>query len=865
MISEQAYLTPYRTALKFGNTALTYQQLNEQTNRLANWLIDNGTKTGDIIGLAMGRSAEMVICLLAIIKAGAAYLPLDPGFPEDRLNFMLADSGSSLLLTTSNHRDLFNSDVKQLLVEEILSQSATYPVTTPAVTVTGTDLIYLLYTSGSTGLPKGVQILHQGMVNLLLSMQTAPGITQDDVLLAVTTISFDMAGVELYLPLVSGAMVIVADSDATKDGRILMDMVRRENVTIMQATPYTWRMMIAAGWEETLPLKVLCGGEPMTKKLADNLLARCQALWNCYGPTETTIYSTVKKIEDTVNAITIGVPVNNTQVYIINDKLQPVPDGEVGEISIGGDGLAQGYLNRPELNTKKFVPGPVEGRTVYRTGDLGKIDAEGEIVYLGRIDNQIKIRGFRIETEEIEHNLTRLNNINEAVIAVYTDELDNQRLVAYIQLKDDNLEPDQRAWTEGLKDKLPDYMLPNDYIIVEEFPVTPNGKIDRKALPKPTPATVINTGIVTAPVTDTEKTIAELWEKYLGIKNIGITDNFFALGGHSIVAVQIMVAIEKITGQRIPIAILFEYPTIQQLARWIDSADKQTTWKSLVRIKAGGNKMPVYIVHGQGLNLLIFNGLATHLDPDQPVYGLQSLGLNGVDEQLDTVEEIAAHYNSEILEQNPTGPYAIIGYSLGGHIALEMVKQLEAMGKEVKLLGMMDTNLKPHDGDTKTARIFAKIKRQFPKALFFLKSFVTDPVATISYQSLIMKLKTQETLEKLGLYKKEQAEDIPDYMNTLVEKLHQAVAKYKETPYNGHIFLFKAKKRIFFVDDPKYLGWKDYAKKGVIVNEVPGDHKDMLLPPNDKQFAKILQRVLDEAAKGYLILLLINYMLNGIC
>lgn len=870
LISEQAYRTPDRPALKFGNTTLTYQTLNEQANRLANLLIDHGTKTGDIIGLSMDRSAEMVICLLAIMKAGAAYLPLDPGFPEDRLNFMLTDSGAGLLLTTNEYTGLFTADIEKLLVEDALLRSEAYPSAGPNVTVTGDDRIYILYTSGSTGLPKGVQIEHHGMVNLLLSMQSAPGITANDVLLAVTTISFDMAGLELYLPLISGALVIVADAEAVKDGRILLDTVRREKVTIMQATPYTWRMMIAAGWQEKLPLKVLCGGEAMAKKLADNLLERCSALWNCYGPTETTIYSTIKKVEDTSNGITIGLPVNNTQVYIVDEALQPLPLGTAGEICIGGEGMARGYLNRPELNAEKFIPDPqTPGQKIYRTGDLGKIDPYGEIAYLGRIDHQIKIRGFRIETEEIEHILSKLNNVSEAVILAHTDDLDNQRLIAYIQLKDDSLPTSLKdyvtGWTEGLKGKLPDYMLPAEYIIIKQFPVTPNGKIDRKALPKPQLTAIVkNNDELVEPVTETEKTMVGLWEKYLGIKNIGTTDNFFELGGHSIVAVQIMVDIEKMTGQRLPIAILFEYPTIRQLAQWIDDTDKKTTWKSLVRIKAGGNKMPVYLVHGVGLNLLVFNGLAKHLDAEQPVYGLQSLGLNGTEEQLDTVEEIAAHYNSEILEQNPDGPYAVIGYSLGGHIAFEMVKQLEALGKKVKLLGMMDTNLKPSDGDTKAEKIGAKIKRQFPKALFLLRSFIDDPGSTVAYQGMIMKLKVQEALAKLGLYKMQPADDnIPDYMNRLVEKLQHAVSRYNETPYNGRIFLFKAKRRVYFVDEPKYLGWKNYATKGVVVNEVPGDHKDMLLPPNVKQFAKILQRVLDEVAGCYLFLLLLNYMADN--
>ncbi len=869
LISEQATQSPERLAVKFKDTTLTYKNLNKQVNQLAALLISQNITVGDKVGVALGRSAEMVIALLAIMKAGAAYVPLDPNFPADRLNFMLTDSEASLLITSKQYTDLFETSASKLFIDDALVQSATLSADEPEVDVQGTDLVYILYTSGSTGLPKGVQIMHQNLVNLLYSFQKTPGFSQDDILLALTTISFDMSVVELFLPLVSGALLIVADSEAVKDGRLLLDTLIKEKVTVMQATPYTWRMMVAAGWTKPLPVTVFCGGEPMTKKLADSLLPVCAGLWNMYGPTETTIYSIIKNVTTTAEDITIGKPVSNTQIYILDEQLNPVEQGGVGEICIGGDGLARGYYNRPELTAEKFVNynGDPDHK-IYRTGDLGKVAANGDILCLGRIDHQIKIRGFRIEAEEIEHNISKLDNVNEAVVAAHTDDLDNQRLVAYVQLKDDTLKIDLKdytaVWTEGLRGKLPDYMLPHFYVIIKEIPLTPNGKVDRKALPKPVIEAHSSGGDVIAPVTETEKMLTQLWAKYLGVKNISTTDNFFELGGHSMVAVQVMVEIEKLTGQRLPIALLFDHPTIKQLANWFDSKDKSVGWKSLVKIKEGGKKTPLYLIHGEGLNLLVFSGLANNLDPEQPVYGVQSLGLNGFDEQLDTIEEIAAHYNSEILADNPNGPYAIIGYSLGGHIAIEMVKQLEAQGKEVKLLGMIDTNLKPSDGDTKVARIFSKIKRQFPKALFTIKSLFADPSATIAYQAMMIKLKARELFEKEKTYKGSYLEGIPAFMAKLVEKLRTAVANYKVTPYNGRIFLFRAKTRIYFVDDFKTLGWGSIAKKGVVVNDVPGDHKIMLLPPYDKQFAKILQRVLDEVAKGYLFLFFVNYLIDSL-
>jgi amino acid adenylation domain-containing protein len=858
LISEQAYLSPERIAVKFGVLTVTYKNLNERVNQLAGYLIDRDIKVGDKVGLCMDRSIDMVVSLLAIMQAGAAYVPLDPNFPADRLNFMLTDSGASLLLAAEKYRDLFQSETTFIAVEDALAASASYAVTNPGIAVCGSDLSYILYTSGSTGLPKGVQIEHHSLVNFLLSMQIAPGLTPADVLLSVTTISFDIAGLELYLPLITGALLIIADADSAKDGRVLLNMVRAEKVTVMQATPYTWRMMLAAGWDEKLPLKVLCGGEALPKKLADNLLHKCAELWNMYGPTETTIWSTIKKIANSDEIITIGRPIHNTGVYILNELLQPVSQGEAGEICIGGDGVARGYLNRPDLNADRFVNDGFAERTgqkMYRTGDMGRLTANGEIFCMGRMDHQVKIRGFRIEIEEIEHNLTNLHNINEAIVVIHTDAMENQRLIAYIQLKKRDLDIDLNeyaaTWNLALKGKLPEYMLPNDYFLIADFPLTPNGKIDRKALPEPVFETNANTAQYVAPFTNTEKMLADIWMNCLGIKHISVTDNFFQLGGHSIIAVQTMVLVEKRTGQRLPIATLFEHPTIQQLAQWVDNTDKKTIGRSLVRIKVGGTKMPLYIIHGEGLNLLIFNSLATNMHPEQPIYGLQAIGLNGTDEPLDNIPDIAASYNAEILQQNPTGPYAIAGYSLGGYIAAEMVKQLTAMGKEVIMLAMIDTNLKPFDGYSKTGILFKKIKRQCPKTVFLFRSFFNHPTATLAYQGLIIKAKITETLAKVGVVKAQPEHDIPDYMKNIIIKLRTAIFHYRPTPYNGKIYLFKAKTRIFFIDDPEYLGWEEYALKGVVVNEVPGDHKVMLLPPNDKVFAKKLQGVLNELAEAY--------------
>ncbi|ANH80020.1 hypothetical protein A8C56_02625 [Niabella ginsenosidivorans] len=851
LLTEQVKKHPHHIALKFKESVFSYELLHTRVNQLARLLVDSGIQVGDKIGLSLDRSAEMVICFLAVLKAGAAYVPLDPGFPAERLKYMLEDSAAKALITSKKLNSFSGASQQVIYTEDAFAEIDKYEAGDLAVGVGGNDLAYILYTSGSTGKPKGVQIEHHSLINLLLSMQKAPGMKQGDVLLSVTTISFDIFELELYLPLLCGGTLIIADKDVSRDGRKILDIVRNEKVTVLQATPYTWKMLLESGWDEYLPLKALCGGEALSQKLASQLLPKCAELWNMYGPTETTIWSTVKKIEDAVVPITIGKPIDNTTVYILNDRLQLQEAGETGEICIGGEGVARGYLNRPELNGEKFIEdtfGSVAGKKLYRTGDLGKLTAEGEIICLGRMDHQIKIRGFRIETEEIEASLTQLDNIVDAVVILHTDAVGNQRLVAYVtnetEIEATELKTYIHNWEQKLSNSLPEYMLPQAYVPLLRFPQTPNGKIDKKALPEP----VFKSDLTEyeAAVTDTEKSLVDIWQKYLGIEQPGIDDDFFDLGGHSIIAVQIMVQIEKQMGRLLPISAFFKHPTIRMLARVIDGNETDEDWKSLVRIKAG-TKPPLYIVHGIGLNVLIFHDLAKYLDPEQPVFGFQALGLDGKDEPLDDFKEIAAFYIKEMLEQNPDGPYNLLGYSMGGIIALEMAKQLRGMGKKVTMLGMLDTNLREHDGDHKPAILFNKIKRQFSKALFIGKSLFIHPLRTINYQLLVMKRKFQYIFSRKPPLRPELPnDDIPEYMEQIIAGLERGMMNYRVEPYNGKIFLFKAKERVYYVDDSKYLGWKKYAKGGIIIKHVPGDHKVLLHPPNVIEFAKVMQQVLNK-------------------
>lgn len=841
-------------AVKFADQTLTYRQLHESSNRLAALLIDKGVNKGDKVAFAMDRSAGLLVVILGIMKAGGVYIPLDPQFPLGRINYMLNDSKAVVLLSSAKYKGHYDTEAVELVVEDEWPNLSRYPATEPDVQATGNDLVYILYTSGSTGMPKGVQISQHSLVNFLLSMQKRPAMTAADKLLAVTTISFDIAGLEMFLPLLSGAQVVIADTNTAKDGRALLDLIRDEKITTLQATPYTWRMMLEAGWNQTMPIKAICGGEALPKELAEGILGKASSLWNVYGPTETTIWSTIKQIKAGDAAITIGRPIANTSIYILDQNLNPVDPGTVGEIFIGGEGLATGYLNQPELTAEKFIPHPFSDDPedkLYRTGDLGRFMEDGEIECLGRADAQVKIRGYRIETGEIEYHLTRQPDIKQAAVVAQPDKNGTNKLVAYITTNHDYPTSDEvvrnKNWRSALKNTLPDYMVPDDFIVIPAIPLTPNGKVDKKALIQTPVNVAAQVQVYAAPRTNVEKLVADIWAEFLEIEKVGIYDNFFELGGHSLIAVQVMARIEKVTGKRLPLATLFENSTVEKLSLMLEMDGRSIVWDSLVPIKPNGSKMPLYIVHGAGLNVLLFNALAINMDPDQPVYGLQAKGLNGVDEPLSEIKDIAAHYISAIQAQNPNGPYALAGYSFGGIIAWEMAIQLEAQGKQVKMLAMFDTYA------YRSPFFDPWLTMQTKRAMFFLRklkySLFTREGLSQSLTEKRKNIKRHATRMIWKLTKEEQQEGFFGYSNKIDEMNILAERRYRLTPQNFTIELFRADTHTFYMDDFEFLGWKPYALKGINVHPIPGEHNSIFKAPNDKIFARILQQCLNEAAK----------------
>ena len=573
LFERRAERSPDAVAVVAGHLEMTYRELNQRANQLAWYLLKRGVGPEIPVGLSIDRGSGMVIALLGILKAGGAYVPLDPRLPDDRLSFMLSDAQPRFVLTEQKlQRGVFGAD--PILLDSDWEFIAQESKQNPDKKLSPQTLAYVMYTSGSTGKPKGVPIEHGSIVNLLRSMQNEPGLNRDDVLLAVTTLSFDIAGLEIYLPLISGARLVIASSEDVVDGNRLRDLLNESRVTCVQATAATWRLLLAAGWQGSPDLKILCGGEALAPELAKELNVRANSVWNVYGPTETTIWSTVYRVTGREEStIPIGRPIANTSIYILDSHHNPVPVNIAGEIYIGGDGLARGYLNRPELTAERFVAHPLlpnQSPRLYRTGDLGRFRANGEIEYLGRVDNQVKLRGLRIELGEIESVLASHATLREAVVIV-TGEAEQQRLSAYV-VTDGMAAPAAGELRRYLRTKLPEHMVPAGYWRVERLPLLPSGKINRAALPASLAIALREEAELVDPRNETETKLAEIWKELLQVEQAGIEQNFFELGGHSLLALQLTARIRRTFDVELPVRTVFEAPTIAALALELEKA-----------------------------------------------------------------------------------------------------------------------------------------------------------------------------------------------------------------------------------------------------------------------------------------------------
>jgi amino acid adenylation domain-containing protein len=836
LFQAQAAATPDRVAVTSGGAALTYRELNARANRLAHHLRALGVGPDVLVGICVERSAEMVVGMMAVLKAGGAYVPLDPGFPKERLAYMLEDAAAPVLLTQQRLlAGLPPHGARPVCLDRAEEVPDSGGEQDPPGQATPANLAYVIYTSGSTGRPKGVEVTHRSVVNLLHSLRREPGLTADDVVPAVTTLSFDIAVLELFLPLVVGARVEVVSRDLAADGAALAALLARAGATVVQATPATWRLLLSAGWRGGQGLKLLCGGEALPRPLANQLLATGGELWNLYGPTETTVWSTAQRVTTTEGPVPIGRPIANTQVYLLGPDGRPVADGEAGELVIGGDGLARGYRHQPELTADKFIPDPLggePGRRLYRTGDLARFLSDGSLECLGRIDHQVKIRGYRVELGEVETALAGHPSVRAAAVVAREDAPGDRRLVAYLIPGNDQIvtAAGLRRFLEG---KLPSYMVPSAFVKLNAFPLTPNGKLDRLALPAPGQRPELDQEFV-APRDATEAELAGCWEEVLGARPVGVKDSAFDLGIDSLRGARLLALVERRLGKKLPPGSLFHAPTVEAMAALIRGGRAEPTRaSSLVAIQPHGSNLPLFAVHGGAGTIFPFYELAQCLGPDQPFYGLQARGLYGDAPAHERVEEMAARYLAEVRSVQPSGPYLLAGYCFGGLVAFEMARRLVRRGKEVALLALFNAPsptwirhrnrmrqrpaARPHANGSVRA---GAGHTPAPVAIPFLSrvkgAILGRADGTRRAVVRLARVLRHRAYLRLGLR-------VPESLGTHFFQVtaQRAEILYRPGVYPGRMILFRAAEYFTTPADP-LLGWGGLAAGGVELHQIAG-------------------------------------------
>ncbi len=834
LFEKQVDLTPDKIALEFESKKFNYKELNNISNQLAIYLRNNyNIQAEDLIGIQLERSEWLIISILAILKSGGAYVPIDPEYPKERIDYLITNSGCKLVIDLA-------------FLSEFLKFSDHYsPLNLPNVN-SSNDLVYVIYTSGSTGQPKGVMVEQRNVIRLVKSVNYV-SLEGKERLLSTGAISFDATTFEYWSMLLNGGTLVLCSQNTLLDFKLLASEIQRLNIDIMWFTSGWLNQLVDADISLFKNLKtILAGGDKLSNKHINKLLQTYPELQiiNGYGPTENTTFSLTFLIDKQLENIPLGKPISNCKVYIFDCNNQLAPVGVNGEIVLGGDGISRGYLGQPTLTNTKFIDSPFEaGKKLYRSGDIGRWLPDGNILFFGRQDFQVKIRGYRIELGEIESYLVQYPGIVDATVLVINDRLNEKHIVAYY-VKETGIE--QAELKNYLRTKLPNYMVPTFFIEVSELPLTKNGKVDRNNLPNPFNKTAI--ALDSNLLNETENKLIVIWSDLLGLSNITKHDNFFEIGGHSLIAIRLILRLESEIGVKLPMSSLFEYPTIEKLAKLINSETKIDKFKCLVPIQPVGDKTPLYLIHGGGLGVLIFSNIVKYLDKNQPVYGLQALGIDGQEEPLDTIEEMAKFYISEILSQNPKGPYAIAGLSAGGLIAYEMAQQFKKMGKVLDLVAIFDFDLyeiEKFNNKKFSHKLKRMFKNVFPRILFFFKSLFKFPQKTYAYYLMCWKLRFVTLKQRLGFKQNETIDSVHSDLNKAMAKNETAYKNYLLRPYTDHLDLFIAKNKVYYQKDAKYMGWRKFAVGGITLHEVEGDHDDMILPPNNKNFAFILQNLID--------------------
>jgi aspartate racemase len=841
VFERQVKQTPNSIAVVFKDRQLSYVELDRRANQLAHRLRRLGVGPDKIVGLCVERSLEMVVGVLGILKAGGAYMPLDPAYPSARLSFMLEDGGVTVLLTQEHLKEKLPAyRAETILLDRDWETIARESDAEADSTGTAESLAYVMYTSGSTGRPKGVRISHRNVVRLVKNTNYAT-FGQKEVFLQYAPLSFDASTFEIWGSLLNGCRLVVMPPGLVSVTE-LGETLKRHGVTTLWLTAGLFHQVVETDLKSLCGVEqLLAGGETLSVphvELVARELQGCQLI-NGYGPTENTTFTCCYRIkpgEQFANKVPIGLPVANTDVYILDKELQLVPRGVVGELCVGGDGLASGYLNDPALTAEKFVPHPFSespGARLYRTGDRVRYRQDHSIEFLGRIDQQIKLRGYRIELSEIEATLREHPGVQDAAVLARHSAQGNECLVGYVVADvnhpEFNSNSNANQLKEHLKKKLPDYMMPGYFVFLEKLPLTSNGKVDRRALPLPNGRPEPGETHL-APRDDLERRLARIWEKLLGVEGVGIRDNFFELGGHSLLAVRLVSEIEKEVGQRPPLVSFFQGANVESLARLLREDVSSLSWPTLVEIQPGGSNPPLFCVSMPNVNALGYRSLARHLGSEQPVLGLQSQhreDLQGEYSQT-VVDRIATEYLEALRAVRPIGPYQFVGLCRGAHIAYEMARRLEQEGQHVAFLGILDTWV----GEN-TYNHFWYVEQYWIRLVCLARIGMRGKLSFI-------KKKTRDALTNLG-NRISGADSAKPKRNPLHE-LYFPGPDFVPRTYGGRIAVFPVREQPRNrIRDPQ-LGWGRLARGGVDVHIIPGGHASLLKEPHVQGLAAELKK-----------------------
>lgn len=870
-------------AVVFESRQITYQQLNDKSNQLAHYLIGKGVAVNDMIPICIERSIDMLIGVMAILKAGAAYVPLDPDYPPERISYMVSDISAKLIITSAASRKCLQpaAGVEVIEVNSGWSQFDDQSKLDPDVAYRPDNLAYVIYTSGSTGRPKGVKMQSGALVNLL-TWQESQFVNKKRRVMQFASLNFDVSFQEIFSTLCSGCTLYLINADRRKDVIELVKDITTYGLTHL-FVPYIVLKNIA---ENILAVKnqsfwleeVIVAGEQLiiTDDIKSLLKKNIGAIINQYGPTEAHVVSSYRIDGTTPIPLLppIGKPIANTQLFVLGRTQELVPVGVAGELYIGGVQVAAGYINQPVQTSEKFIADffskDEAPARLYKTGDLARWLPDGNMEYLGRIDNQVKIRGFRIELGEIESVLLQSGLVTKAVVVAKDDKSGNKVLVGYVVPAGGF---DKEAIQLYLQSKLPGYMVPALWVALENIALTNNGKVDKRALPEPDAMELLSNPYL-APGNELEEKLAVIWQDVLHVERVGITDNFFELGGHSLIAMRLVAVIRQQLDLKLAVNDIFIYPTIKAFTKNLIEKFKNPSLpllnnKYLVPLKTTGNKIPLYIIAGGGGTSLRFKKFAEMMDKDQPVYGLQSpIDLPDIKEFPDTIEKIAAKFIEEILTINPNGPYALSGHCLGGIIAFEMAQQLQQKGKQLHQLLMFDTIIRKNENvqpanfknlyhfKYRVQHAITKVLIKFDFETFLLRKHTRQAIRYKvtamhrMYDKLKKKDQGNEDLRFGGL------EIFDESSNVYIA----AARKYKMQPYNGEIILFYAKEHYYFMDISKNVTyrklslnektknlWKEFSS-GVKIHDVAGEHSTIFDPAHGNDFAQLLQMYLDDKA-----------------